>query len=194
MNEDSRRSSALDRWRWLPNALTLLRILLVGPFALALYREQYLLALCLFLVAAVTDGLDGLLARVFNWRSRFGAIADPLADKLLLVTAWLMLALTDVIPWWLFALVLLRDLIIVMGGVLFHRIISRVDVAPTRAGKLNTLIQILGALVIMLSQSGQMFPPAALDAVIVLVAVAAVISGGNYVWIWGQKAWRSRAS
>lgn len=192
MTDPSPRSMARDRWRWLPNALTFLRILLVAPFALALYREQYLFALGLFLVASVTDALDGFLARVFGWRSRVGAIADPLADKLLLVTAWLMFALTGLIPWWLFVLVLSRDLIIVVGGVLFHRMISQFDVTPTVFGKLNTLIQILGALVIMLSQAGLVLPPETLDTVVILVAIVALISGGDYVWVWGRKAWRSR--
>ena len=90
------------------------------PFAWTLANDQYRSALVLFFVAAATDGLDGLLARVCNWKTRLGAIADPLADKLLMLTTFLMLSLTDVLPLWLFGLVLGRDLVIV-GGAAFRR-------------------------------------------------------------------------
>ena len=99
----------LHRWRWIPNALTFLRILLIAPFAGALLIGDYRRALLIFFLAAGTDAVDGFLARHFNWRSRLGAIADPLADKALLITAYLMLTLTEVLPVWLFLLVRRRE-------------------------------------------------------------------------------------
>ncbi|PWG73519.1 CDP-alcohol phosphatidyltransferase, partial [Enterococcus hirae] len=80
--------------------------------------------LILFVVAAATDGLDGFLARFFGWKSRLGAILAPLADKLLMVSTYLVLSITGVFPLWLFMLVLGRDVVIVVGGLLFHRFVG----------------------------------------------------------------------
>ena len=87
---------SLHHWRWIPNALTFVRTAAIAPFAIELHADRYPMALIIFILAAVTDGVDGYLARRFDWRSRFGAIADPLADKALLITAYLMLALGEV--------------------------------------------------------------------------------------------------
>ena len=138
------------RWRWIPNALTFLRILLIAPFAAALMAKEYRFALVIFFLASATDAFDGFLARHYNWRTRLGAIADPLADKALLITAYLMLVLTGVLPAWLFWLVLGRDLLIVCGGLAFHYGVGRFEMQPSLPGKLNTLIQILVALAIII--------------------------------------------
>ncbi|WP_339806724.1 CDP-alcohol phosphatidyltransferase family protein [uncultured Marinobacter sp.] len=182
-----------DRWRWVPNALTLLRILMVAPFAWALIGERYPGALMIFFVAAATDGLDGFLARFYGWRTRLGAIADPLADKLLLTTAWFCFSLTGLVPWWLFVLVLARDLAIVVGGLLFHRFIGQFDVQPSILGKLNTLIQVAGAVLVMMLQAGVVLPGGAMSVIIAMIAVSACVSGGHYIWVWGLRAWRGRA-
>lgn len=184
----------LNRWRWIPNGLTLLRIVLVLPFAWSLANDQYRSALVLFFFAAATDGLDGLLARVFGWKSRLGAIADPLADKLLLIMAYLMLSVTGVFPMWLFMLVLGRDLVIVTGGVLFHRLIGPYEVQPSVFGKLNTLVQILAVLVVMLAEAGLGLPDRTHGVAIAAVTVMAVVSGVHYVGLWGLRALRSGAS
>ncbi|MBW0149486.1 CDP-alcohol phosphatidyltransferase family protein [Marinobacter arenosus] len=185
---------SLERWRWIPNALTFLRILLIAPFAGGLLSENYRLALLIFVVAAATDAFDGFLARHFNWRSRFGAIADPLADKALLLTAYLMLTLTGVLPVWLFVLVLGRDFLIVVGALAYHYGIGRFDMQPSIPGKLNTFIQILVVLAIIVLLAGLPMQPWVLDAGILLVAVSAVFSGLHYVLVWGVRAWRARRS
>lgn len=180
------------RWRWIPNALTFLRILLIIPFALALLAEDYRFALVVFFIAGLTDGFDGFLARHFNWRSRLGAIADPLADKALLVTTYLMLTLTGVLPLWLFILVLGRDLLIVTGGLAFHFGIGRFDMEPSIPGKINTLIQILVALAIIVLLAGLPMHPWVLDLGVWLVAASTVFSGAHYTFIWGRRAWRAK--
>jgi cardiolipin synthase len=182
------------RWRWIPNALTFLRIFLIIPFAAALWFEQYRPALGIFFIAAATDACDGYLARQFNWRSRLGAVADPLADKALLITSYLMLTLTSVLPVWLFLLVLGRDLLIVGGALAYHYGIGRFEMQPSIPGKLNTFIQILVVLAIITLQAGLPMQPWVLDVGIVLVAVSAVVSGGHYVVVWGMKAWRAKGS
>jgi len=181
-------------WRWIPNALTFVRILLIAPFARALLVQEYRLALFIFAVASLTDGLDGFLARHFNWRSRFGAVADPLADKALLITAYLVLTYTSVLPLWLFALILEQDLLIVGGALVYHYGIGRFEMEPSMPGKLNTLVQILVILGIIVIMAGLPVPPGWLDAGIWLVAASAVFSGGHYMVVWGARARRARQS
>jgi len=106
--------------RYIPNLISLLRILLVVPLALCLLSKNYTVALGVFLLAGFSDALDGYLARRFNWSSRLGALLDPLGDKLLMVTTYLLLGLQAVIPMWLVLAVILRDVIIVSGGLLYR--------------------------------------------------------------------------
>lgn len=179
-------------WRWIPNALTFVRILLIAPFARALLVQEYRLALLIFAVASVTDGLDGFLARHFNWRSRFGAVVDPLADKALLITAYLVLTYTSVLPLWLFALIVGRDLLIVGGALVYHYSIGRFEMEPSIPGKLNTLVQIVVILGIIVILAGLPVQPIWLDIGIWLVAVSTVFSGGHYIVVWGKRAWRAR--
>lgn len=181
-------------WRWIPNALTSVRIVLIAPFARALMVQEYRFALMIFAIASVTDGLDGFLARRFNWRSRFGAVADPLADKALLITAYLVLTYTSVFPLWLFALVLGRDLLIVGGALVYHYCIGRFDMEPSMPGKLNTLVQICVVLSTIIILAGLPVQPMWLNVGVWLVSVSAVFSGVHYIVIWSSRAWRARES
>lgn len=181
-----------ERWRWIPNALTLLRIVLILPFAMALLEAQYRIALMVFAVAALSDGFDGFLARYFNWHSRLGAIADPLADKALLITAYLMLTVTGVFPAWLFILILGRDLLIVSGALAYHYFIGPYDMQPSWLGKLNTLIQILVVLAVIILLAGLPMQPWVLTLGVDLVALSTVVSGLHYVIVWTGRAWQSR--
>ncbi|MDX1757457.1 MAG: CDP-alcohol phosphatidyltransferase family protein [Marinobacter sp.] len=180
------------RWNWIPNALTFLRVALIIPFAVALWREEYGLALVVFAVAAASDACDGFLARQYDWRSRVGAIADPLADKALLITAYLMLTLTGVLPVWLFALVLGRDVLIVVGGLAYHYGIGRFDMQPSLLGKFNTLVQILVVLAIIILLANLPMFSWIIEVGIALVAVTAIVSGAHYVLVWGMRAWRAK--
>lgn len=177
-------------WYWIPNALTLLRIVLIAPFAAALMAMEYRLALVLFFIASATDAVDGFLARHFDWRSRLGAIADPLADKGLLITSYLVLTLTGVLPWWLFWLVIGRDLVIVGGGLVYHYSVGRFELQPSLPGKFNTLIQIAVALAIIGLLAGFPLQTRFIDFGIFVVAASAVFSGGHYIVIWSLRAWR----
>lgn len=183
-----------QQWRWIPNALTFLRIVLIIPFAGALLDGEYRFALVIFVVAALTDAIDGFLARSFGWKSRLGAIADPLADKALLITTYLMLTITGVLPVWLFVLVLGRDLIIVCGGLAFHYGVGRFEMEPSIPGKMNTFIQILAALAIIILMAGLSMESWILTASIWIVAVSAVFSGCHYILVWGVRAWRAKRS
>ncbi len=170
--------------------LTFLRIVLVIPFAASIYFESYRQALILFFVAGVSDGVDGFLARHFNWKSRFGEIADPLADKLLLATAYVMLTVMGHLPLWLTVLVFSRDIIIVASALIYHYWIGAYKMKPSVLGKLNTFLQILYVLMIIVSLAGIQIHQLALGYGAWAVAIIAVLSCTHYGMVWGRKAYR----
>src|SRR5690554_7100362 len=171
-----------------------MRMVLIVPFAGALLEGNYRLALLIFVIAAISDGIDGFLARYFSWRTRIGAIADPLADKALLITTYLMLTITGVLPVWLFLLVLARDLAIVGGALAYHYGIGRFEMAPGVPGKINTLVQILVALSIIILLAGWPVQPWVIDAGVWLVGGSAIFSGSHYVIVWSLRALRMKRS
>jgi cardiolipin synthase (CMP-forming) len=132
----------MPAWATLPNALTLLRILLVPGIVASILSGQHALALVLFFSAAITDCLDGMLARRLNQLSRFGARLDPIADKLLMGATFLALAWTGAVPWWLVAVVFGRDAGILLGAVLLMRVTPVRDFPPSFWGKASTFTQI----------------------------------------------------
>ena len=174
----------------IPNILTVIRLLLILPFAIAVYASMYKEALLIFFIAGLSDGVDGFLARQFNWKSRFGAIADPLADKLLLITAYIMLVWTQQLPLWLLFLILGRDLLIVVGALLYHYFVSHYEIKPSIWGKACTLFQIVYVLALMIDLAGWPMPDWAVNYGLYLVALITTISGVHYVGVWGRKAWR----
>jgi|HubBroStandDraft_5_1064220.scaffolds.fasta_scaffold41313_2 cardiolipin synthase len=144
------RGLALGHLLNLPNALTLLRIFSIPFFLALLSKQRYAAALYLFGLAALTDGLDGAVARWFDMRTEIGAYLDPFADKLLLVSAFVVLTLEDSIPGWLLGVVLIRDIVIVSGYFLFAFFTGeRPPMRPTYLGKASTFLQlccVIGAL------------------------------------------------
>lgn len=177
--------------RQIPNLLTLLRIVLIVPFANFVYLKHFDLALGVFFVAGLSDAVDGFLARQFNWRSRFGAIADPIADKLLLVTAYVMLTWVAELPLWLCSVVLARDLVIVLGGLAYHWRVGRYEIKPSIWGKLCTLTQILFILLVLVNHALWSFDAMVLAAGQWAVAVTTVFSGIHYFAVWSRKAFRA---
>lgn len=177
--------------RDLPNLISLARMLLVLPVVLVLATGHYGAALALFALAGASDALDGFLAKRFGWTSRVGAILDPLADKVLLVSTYLALGWLGLLPAWLVAAVIARDVVIVSGAVTYHFRIGRFETAPTALSKLNTFVQILLALLVVSAQGGAPVPPLWITGLIYLVLLTTVASGIVYVWTWGGRAWRS---
>jgi cardiolipin synthase len=180
-------------WRHLPNLITVLRILLVVPLVCLIVDRRYTSALAVAAIAGFSDALDGLLAKRFGWQSWLGGILDPLADKLLLTAAFIALAATGGLPIWLAALVVGRDLVIVGGAVAYHALIGRFDAAPTRLSKLNTVVQIVCVLAVLIQLSPlPSLPEAVNTALFVVTALLAVASGLHYVIVWGARALRGR--
>ncbi len=172
----------------IPNVLTVLRMLAVPPLVLLLLTGHYQLALVLVIAASLTDALDGWLARRFGWQSRFGGFADPLADKLLMVASYLTLTWLGYLPVWLLGLVLLRDLVIVAGGVVYHFVFEPVEAAPTLLSRINTVCQVVLVWYVMTHLAGVPLPIEPLYVLMGLVALMTVITLVQYVWIWTFKA------
>lgn len=173
-----------------PNLITLARLALVPVIAYLLWQGEYGFALTVFLVAALSDFLDGVIARTFDQRSALGAALDPIADKLAMFVATVVLAWQDLIPLWLAAAIVLRDVVIVAGALAYRATIGRLEIAPTMLSKVNTVIE-FGVLLTVIANAAAWFDAASwLPALFVLVFVTVVASGLQYVWIWGWKATR----
>lgn len=164
-----------------PNSLTVLRILLVPVFVGFLVYERYDYALITLLIAALTDGLDGAIARLANQRTPIGAYLDPLADKILLMSAFLTLSVMHVIPVWTVILVVSRDVILLTGTLIARLTESNVDVSPTMLGKGTTLAQFLYITGVVLIHTGRVGQQILQPLLIVMVAVTA-LSGLHYVY------------
>lgn len=176
--------------RWLPNAISLLRIALVGPILYLITDGQYRFALTLFVIAGFSDGLDGYLAKRFDWHTRAGALLDPIADKLLVAGTFIVLVYVGLIPLWLAVLVIVRDVVIVGGATAYNFLIQPVEGEPTRISKLNTALQLL-LIVFVLSRAGYGWPDQITITVIgASVVITVVISGVDYVWSWARRAWQ----
>jgi len=173
----------------IPNVITIFRIGIVPAVVVALLNGQFTLALCLFAIAGVSDGLDGYIAKRFNYVSRLGSILDPLADKLLLISTYVSLGWLGLLPVWLVATVIGRDLLIVCGALAYHRLIGEYEMAPSLVSKANTFFQLVLGLAVVFSAGVLTLPGLMLDGLIYIVAAAAVLSGCDYVWTWGARAY-----
>ena len=175
----------MKRLQYLPNTITLMRVAFVPLLILVLKDHHYLKALGVFLVAGISDGLDGYIAKRFGFVSQLGAILDPLADKILLVSAYIMLALLALVPFWLVLVVTFRDVVIVGGYLVYTSLYGPVSMRPSRVSKFNTFTQIL-LVVFVLTERAFAFPAAHIQAALVfMVLVTTIASGGHYLWTWG---------
>lgn len=175
----------------LPNLLTIIRMVLIPIFVSLLFYQRFGWALTVFVAAGVTDGLDGLLARRFNQKSQLGTILDPIADKLLLVTSFIVLSLPSIvpqppprhlpIPFWVTAAVISRDIFIIVGSAAINMVTGFRRFRPSLLGKVNTVIQITAVFAILVA-ARQPAVSGYLPTVYTTVFAAAVISGAHYVF------------
>ncbi|HNP63043.1 MAG TPA: CDP-alcohol phosphatidyltransferase family protein [Woeseiaceae bacterium] len=175
-------------FNWVPNAISLLRIALVAPILLLILNGSYAWAIVLFCIAGFSDGVDGYLAKRYGWRTRLGALLDPIADKLLVAGLFITLAYMQLIPTWLASVVIFRDLVIVAGATAYNFIVGPVQGEPTRISKLNTALELLFLLFVM-SRAGFGWPDEITNTVLgASILVTVVISGVDYVWSWSRRA------
>lgn len=164
-----------------PNQITLLRLGFLPFFLIFISYEKYRWGLLILVIAGLSDGIDGLLARKLNQRSALGAYLDPIADKLLLSSSFIILAMSKKIAWWLTILVLSRDLLILVVAAVIILISGYRPFPPSRLGKMTTFAQILLIFVVVL---GAAYPHSLLaeadHGLVYLVAALTTLSGFHY--------------
>ena len=177
---------------FLPNLLTVARLLLVVPIGWTLWTGEYKTSLILLIVAGLSDALDGYLARRFNWTSRFGELADPIADKLLAFTVVVLLLSTNLLPMWVAAIVIGREVVILSGATAFRSIVRRLDIEPLLISRINTVVQIVVLAAIIAAQTD--VPQLAtltvrfVDPVGMYLMVSfTLVSGIAYVYAWTNR-------
>lgn len=165
-----------------PNILTLVRLLLTPLFVILLLRDQLVPALLVFTLAGITDGLDGLIARWFNQRTVLGAYLDPIADKVLLVSAFVCLAILEIIPAWLSVIVLSREILIVIGIAILTMTEKRYRIRPSLVSKCTTVAQIVVVIVALLVPASPGFRVVQIPLLWVTAALT-MISGFHYLYM-----------
>lgn len=183
------RGKGRRRWLTVPNLLSLFRLLVVPLFVISALREEFLLAFGLFLTAAITDAVDGWVARRFDQRSTVGLFLDPAADKLLMVSGYVVMTLPDVgahrLPIWLTFTVFARDVLIVLFAYLLYTRIQIRRFPPSVIGKVSTIVQVVALAVTIAANT--LLAPLALPLLWLVHAVAfamTLLSGWDYIRRW----------
>jgi cardiolipin synthase len=174
--------------RHLPNFICVVRIALIWPTIDALYSGEYWLALGLVFICAVSDGLDGWLAKRFNWTSHLGKILDPLADKLLLVALFLTATWMNLLPWWLTAVAVGRDVMIGFGAVVYRVWLGPLHGRPTIISKINTGMQLTVALAAILDAALGLAADEMVMALSIVTLLTTIVSGADYLAVFTRRA------
>ena len=138
---------------FIPNFLSIVRIGLVYPILMNIHNDQYLNSLLYFILASITDALDGFLARRMSWQTDLGKILDPVADKLLLSGSIFVLWLNDLIPFYVFFVLLARDVIILLGASIHMSVVETGTPLPNLLGKTTTVLQVIYIILILITNS-----------------------------------------
>jgi cardiolipin synthase (CMP-forming) len=176
----------------LPNLLTIFRMALIPVFVSLLFYQKFLLALGVFVVAGITDGLDGLLARRFHQQSPLGRILDPIADKMMLVTSFVVLSMRGVypvpipkhlpIPFWVTITVISRDVFILVGAAAINMVTGFRAFRPSLPGKISTVVQIVSVATVMLAAQTRIGTGYYLPTVYASVFTLTLVSGVHYIF------------
>lgn len=171
----------------IPNLITISRFVLVFPLAYFLLLEQYQVALLIFILAGVSDSVDGFLAKQFHWVSRIGSILDPLADKALLVVTMAMLTWHQHLSLLLFLVVVIRDLYIIAGASYYYYRVGPYQMQPSRLSKVNTFIQLLLVSSLLFSLGYMALPELMSQVLIGLTYLTCLASAIHYTLVWRGK-------
>lgn len=174
-------------WRNIPNLITLGRIFAVPVLVWLVLIHQLNLAFWLFILAGISDGLDGFLAKKMNAHTRIGAFLDPIADKFMLVSIFVILGLQGFLPIWLVIMVVFRDVGIVVGAFLLEVLIHKLEMAPNFSSKINTTVQIvLAAFVLGIQGLEVANMDVFVDILVYSTALTTMWSGAIYLYQWGN--------
>lgn len=165
----------------LPNTLTLMRIILLPIFVASMIYKRHDYALYIFSVAAITDTLDGFIARLKGLKTPLGTLLDPLADKFLLVTSFILLAVYNFIPLWLTITVISRDIIIVTGWIVLYLVSHSAKVEPSITGKIAISLQLILIWYILLDINLPSLPDIH-QYLMYLTALFTILSGLHYIY------------
>ena len=167
---------------FIPNLLSIVRIALVYPILNNIFLGNFIVSIIYFIIAAITDALDGFLARKMDWQTQLGKILDPVADKLLLSGTIFILWLNEYIPFYIFVIFISRDIAILMGAAIKMTLIESVTPLPNFLGKFTTILQIVYIAIIYLKEITNFeFTLAPLDIFIVLITVLSLMV---YAYDW----------
>ena len=180
----------------LPNVLTIFRMALIPVFVSLLFYQKFVWALGAFVVAGITDGLDGLFARRFHQQSPLGRILDPIADKMMLVTSFVVLSMRAVfpnplprhlpVPFWVTITVISRDVFILVGAAAINMVTGFRAFRPSTLGKISTVVQILAVATVILAAQTRVGTGYYLPTLYALVFTLTVLSGVHYVFFVSQ--------
>jgi cardiolipin synthase len=165
----------------LPNLITLTRIVLLPFFAATLIYNEYQYALILFIAAGISDILDGYIARLKRQVSNFGTILDPIADKFILFTSFILMTANGIIPKWLTIVVISRDIIVITGALILYFVTGQMRVEPSILGKVSNILQYLfvGLTLLSVNLKGESIIPM---SYLILIAILTALSGLQYVY------------
>ena len=170
------------------NMVTLWRICLVPVIILLVLERQMELAFWVTLAAAVSDAVDGIIAKQFNMQTTLGAYLDPIADKALLVSLYIALGYEGFLPAWLVVLVVFRDVLIISGALLFHTLTLSLEMRPLKISKINTATQLFLGVWVLGSEAFGIYTKIIIEPFIYGTALTTVISGAYYVNAWTRRA------
>ena len=172
----------------LPNAISLARLFSAPLVVWLILSNEITAAFWLFLIAAVSDGVDGFIAKRLGTTTVLGGFLDPIADKVLLVGAYAALGSNGLLELWLVILVIFRDLLIVGGALLFRLLTRSLDMEPLMISKVNTVAQIVLAAVVLGDIGLDLGLAMIVDALVLVVAATTLASGAAYVVQWTRRA------
>lgn len=172
----------------LANLITLARLISVPVIVWAILAGEMDLAFAIFVMAGVSDAVDGFIAKHFNSRSVFGSYLDPLADKALLMSVYVALGHAGYLPIWLVILVVFRDVLIIGGVLLLFTIGNRsFRVEPLLISKANTVVQIVLAAIVLGGEAFDLTDPWLVTVIVWIVATTTVASGASYIVQWNRR-------
>lgn len=165
----------------LPNIMTLIRVLLIPVFVILIINKLLGWALVAFAVAGITDGIDGMIARITHKRTELGAYLDPIADKLLLSSAYITLAIIEILPSWLTVIVVTRDVIILIGFLVLLLTNYHPKIRPSLVSKVTTVFQISTILLVFMEGYAPVFKQLSTIA-IYGTSIFTILSGAHYIY------------
>ncbi len=173
----------------IPNLISLARLFSVPITVWLLIHAYYQAAFWILLLACLSDAADGFIAKQFNLQTELGGYLDPIADKALLVSVFVTLALNGQIYIWLAILVVFRDALIVLGVILYQFLYQRLSMRPLLSSKINTTAQFALSALVMALAAFEYAAPLAVFWLSVVVAATTVWSGASYVFAWGRSVY-----